>query len=308
MKRAIASVLLLAMTATAVAEPHKIVVLQTEGRADAGTRARIDASITKLASTGGTLVSSGDITFSDAAAGAGCKPEVAACRDEVLDMLAVDEVVYTTTTLKPGGTEIEVHRVTRGGMTRDAKMMLATGQSADSLDGIAPLFTDAKPAEPVVDPKPPGPTEPAPPAVLPTVTDPKPSAVATQSPLFPEETDRGPAPPRSRLQLAGMIGGGLSMTIGFLLWGQAGTIQDQVDTAPTTTAANLNDLKALETRGDSFAAWGNVLFLSGMALGAVSTYFYIKGRKTHTTSQSARITPAVFDHGAGITLTLGGSP
>jgi hypothetical protein len=306
MKRAIASVLLLAMTATAAAEPHKIVVLQTEGRADPAIRLKIDAAITKLASTDGTLVSSGDITFSDAAAGVGCKPDAAACRDEVLGMLAVDEVVYATTTLKPGGTEIEVHRVTKGGVARDAKMMLAAGQSADALDGIAPLFIDAKPTQPVVDPGEPAPGEP-PPTALPAVTEPRPSAIVTQSPLFPEESDRGPAPPRSRLQLAGMIGGGVSMTIGFLLWGEAGTVQEEIDTHPTATAAQLDELKILEERGDSLAAWGNLLFLSGMALGAVSTYFYIKGRK-QTASQSARIAPAVFDRGGGITLTIGGSP
>ena len=105
-----------------------------------------------------------------------------------------------------------------------------------------------------------------------------------------------------------MIGGGVSMTIGFLLWGEAATIQDEVDTHPTQTAKQLDDLKILEARGDGFAAWGNVLFLSGMALGAVSTYFYIRGRKSQAASQSARIAPAVFDHGAGITLTFGGSP
>lgn len=309
MKRAIASVLLAAMTATAVAEPHKILVLQTEGRADASTRAKIDASLTRLAATGGTLVSPGDITFSDAAAGVGCKPEVAACRDEVLGMLAVDEVVYATTTLKPGGTEIEVRRVTRGGMTREAKMMLATGQSADNLDGLAPLFTDVKSADPVGATPPPQPTEPPAPGLFPTETDPQPSPITTQPAAYPPaQTDAGPQPPRRRLQIAGMIGGGVSMTIGFLLWGEVGTIQEEVDTHPTQTAKQIEDLKVLEARGDGFAAWGNILFLSGVALGAVSTYFYIRGRKSQTALQSARIAPALFDHGAGITLTLGGLP
>jgi hypothetical protein len=309
-KRAIASALLLAMTATVAAEPHRILVLQTEGRADAGTRTKIDATLTRLASTAGTAVSPGDITFTDAAAGVGCSPEAAACRDEVLGMLAVDEVIYATTALKPGGTEIEVHRVTRGGVTREAKMTLATGQSADNLDGLAPLFTDAKPAEPVVDPSEPPPRAPPPPAALPPVAEPRPSAITTQpaGPPLAQQIDEGPAPPRRRLQLAGMIGGGVSMTIGFLLWGEAGTIQEEIDTHPTATAGQLDDLKILEQRGDSVAAWGNILFLSGMALGAVSTYFYVKGRKTRAASQSARIAPAVFDHGAGITLTFGGSP
>lgn len=307
MKHSIASVLLVAMTATAAADPHKILVLQTEGRADARTRTKIDATLVRLASTHGTVVSPGEITFTDAAAAVGCKAEAPACRDEVLGMLAVDEVIYATTALKPGGTEIEVHRVTRGGMTRDAKMILATGQPADNLDGLAPLFSESKPADPVVEP-PADPTEPAPPTELPTVAETQPSPITTQPPMYSQPVNEGQQPPRRRLQIAGMIGGGVSMTIGFLLWGEAATIQEEIDTHPTATAAQLEELKTLESRGDSYAGWGNLLFLSGMALGAVSTYFFIRGRKSDSAMQSARIAPAVFEHGGGITLTFGGSP
>ncbi|MBA3452730.1 MAG: hypothetical protein H0T42_06555 [Deltaproteobacteria bacterium] len=314
MKHVIASVLLVAMTATAAADPHKILVLQTEGRADAKTRKKIDAALVKLATTKGAEVSPGEITFTDAAAAVGCKPEIPACRDEVLDMLTVDEVVYATTARKPGGTEIEVHRVTRGGMTREAKMVLATGQPADNLENLAPLFSDGKPPEPVVPPPPPTPTpppeEPAPPPreALPATAEPQPSPIATPAPMYPERVDQPPVARRSRLPIAGMIGGGVSMTIGFLLWGEAGTIQEEVDTHPTATIGQLEDLKLLEERGDSYAGWGNLLFLTGMALGAVSTYFYIRGRRSRSALQSARIAPAIFDDGAGITLTLGGSP
>ncbi len=307
MKRTIASVVLCAMTATAAADPHKILVLQTEGRADANTRAKIDAALVRLASSPGKDVSPGEITFTDAAAAVGCKPELAACRDEVLGMLTVDEVVYATTALKPGGIEIEVHRVTRGGVTREAKMVLATGQSADSLDGIAPLFTEPKPAEPIVTPTPPRPGESPPPDPLPAAVDPAPSSIVTQPPLQTQQPDQGP-PARSRVPLIGMIGGGVSMTIGFLLWGEAQTIQEEVDGHPTATAAQLDDLRELEDRGDSYAGWGNLLFLSGMAVGAVSTYFFLRNRKRASAMQSARIAPAVFDHGGGITFTLGGLP
>ncbi|MBP1620316.1 MAG: hypothetical protein H6Q02_1083 [Acidobacteria bacterium] len=302
MKRAISFVLLVAMTATAVADPHKILVLQTEGRADAATRLKIDATIAKLATADGAQVSPGDITFTDAAAAVGCKPEVAACRDEVLGMLAVDEVIYATTALKPGGIEIEVHRVTLGGTMRDGKMLLATGQSADTLDGLAPLFTDGTTTEPVT----PQPTEPAP-TVLPPATEPQPSPITTQPAVAPIQVDEGGSQMRRRLLLTGIVGGGALMVIGFLLWGEAGTIQEEIDTHPTNTAAQLDDLKQLETRGDSYAAWGNVLFLGGAAIGGISAYFYAKHRKARAT-RTARIGPALFDHGAGITLTIGGSP
>jgi len=308
MKRTIASVVLVAMTATAAADPHKILVLQTEGRADAGMRTKIDATLVRFATTSGAQVSPGEITFTDAAAAVGCKPEVPACRDEVLGMLAVDEVVYATTTLKPGGTEIEVHRVTRGGVTRDAKMMLETGQSVDALDGLAPLFGDGKAAEPIVTPTTPGPTDSPPPDALPAVVEAQPSPIATQPPMYSQQVDAAPTPARRRLLLAGMIGGGVSVTIGFLLWGEAGTIQEEVDSHPTATAAQIDELKALEERGDSFASWGNLLFLSGVAVGAVSTYLFVRDRKRGSALQSARIAPAVFDHGGGITLTIGGSP
>jgi hypothetical protein len=305
MKRTIASVLLLAMTATAAADPHKILVLQTEGRADAATRTKIDAALVRLATTPGKEVAPGEITFTDAAAAVGCKAEVPACRDEVLGMLAVDEVVYATTALKPGGTEIEVHRVTRGGVTREAKMILASGQSPDSLDGLAPLFNEGKPAEPVTPPTAPDPTDPGPQA-LPPIVEPQPSAITTARPMQPQQVDEA-SPSRNRLPLYGMIGGGVSITLGFLLWGEAGTIQEEVDSHPTATAAQLDDLKALESRGDAYAGWGNLLFLSGVALGAVSTYFFLRNRK-RASLQSARIAPAVFDNGGGITLTIGGSP
>ena len=305
MKRAIASVLLLAMTATAAADPHKILVLQTEGRADASTRAKIDTALVRLASSPGKDVSPGEITFTDAAAAVGCNAGLPACRDEVLGMLTVDEVVYAITALKPGGTEIEVHRVARGGVTRDAKMILATGQPVGSLDGIAPLFAEAKPAEPVAV-TPPGPGDARPPEPLPTVVEPTPSPIVTQPRLQTQPVDEGPS--RSRLPLIGMIGGGVSVTVGFLMWGEAQTIQEEVDTHPTATAAQLDDLKNLEKSGDTYASLGNLLFLSGLAIGAVSTYFFIRDRSRARALQSARIAPAVFDHGGGITLTIGGSP
>jgi hypothetical protein len=304
-KRTISLVLLFAMTATSIADPHKIVVLQTEGRADASTRAKIDTAMVRLASTNAAQVSPGDITFTDAAAAVGCKPEVPACRDEVLGMLAVDEVVYATTALKPGGIEIEAHRVTRGGVTRDSKMMLATGQPADQLDGLAPLFTEDGATEPVVPP----PTEPGPGAPLPPATEPPPSPITTAPPATTMPRDEGPSQNRRRLQLAGMIGGGTLTIIGFLLWGQAGTIQEEVDTHPTATRAQLEDLKLLEQRGDSYAAWGNVLFLGGSVLGAISTYYFIKGRKARDARpRGLAVAPALFDHGGGITLSFGGSP
>ena len=51
----------------AAAEPRKLLVLQSEGRADAAVRAKIDASITRLAAAAEPGTSPGELTFSDAA-------------------------------------------------------------------------------------------------------------------------------------------------------------------------------------------------------------------------------------------------
>jgi hypothetical protein len=95
--------------------------------------------------------------------------------------------------------------------------------------------------------------------------------------------------------------------VGFLLWGEAGTIQEEIDVHPTITRPQLEALAELERRGDRYARWGNVFFLGGAILGGVSTYYYVKGRKARSTAQTARLAPAVLGDGAGFTLTFGGT-
>lgn len=308
----VAALLVVSMS-TAYADPRKLLVLQSEGRIDAATRAKIDASILKLAkSVSGAEVSTGDTTLADAAAAVGCKADAAACRDEILGMLSVDELVWATLTPKPGGTEIEVHRASKGGGMAEGKMLLASGASPDKLDGVAPLF-GGKAAEPTV--VPPGttptptepPTTPTEPATAPTepTTPTDPAVVPLPTPGQPADA---PNRHRQRLELAGMIGGGALVLIGFMCWGSAGDIQSQVDDAPTQTKPQIDALRDLESRGDAYAAWGNVFFLGGAVLGGISTYFFIKDRRAHRHATSARITPTVFDHGAGLALTFGGTP
>lgn len=316
MKRSssLVAALLVVTTTTAYAEPRKVLVLQSEGRADGAVRAKVDATILRLAKgTPNADVTAGDTTLSDAAAAVGCKPDAAPCRDEILGMLAVDELVWASLAPKPGGTEIEVHRVSKGGNGSEAKMLLATGASPDKLDGIAPLF-GGRPADPGP-PPPPTTTEPTGPLLEPAgsldaATRPAdPITTPTVQPLpAPAQPIDTPSHSRQRLELAGMIGGGAFVLIGFMCWGSAADIQSQVDDAPTQTKTQLDALRDLESRGDAYAAWGNVFFLGGAVLGGISTYFFIKDRRAARATTSARITPAVFDHGAGLALTFGATP
>ena len=350
-KSAIVAAILVVTTTVAYADPHKVLVLQSEGKADGAVRTKIDGAVLKLAKgLPAADVSPGDTTLSDAAAAVGCKPDTQSCRDEIMGMLGVDELVYTNLTAKPGGTEVEVHRSIKGGSTTDAKQVV-TGAQADKLDNIAVLFGGAKPppdgfVPPGTKPdtigtkpdttKPdttkPDTTKPdttKPDTAKPDTTKPEtatgtgtgtgaapvttaevtPPVIVTQpnpNPAGPQ--DIGPSRGRQRLELAGMIGGGALVLIGFMCWGSAADIQSQIDEAPTQTKPQIDNLKDLEARGDSYAAWGNVLFLGGAILGGVSTYFFIKDRRARRHATSARITPTVFDHGAGLALTFGAAP
>lgn len=286
MKLALATALL-ALPALAHAEPSKLMVLQSEGRADAATRSRIDAAVLKLAQAGEPQASAGELNFSDAATAVGCKPEAASCKDEVINMLAVDEIVITTVAPRPGGLEVSVHRVSKGGATRDATVLVATGAPADKLDGLAPLFGGAPEARP------------APP---PTVErDPR-SPVVTQTDQPSHPTDH------RRLEIAGMAGGGGLVVLGLVFWAAASGTENDIDKAPTRTAADLQHLKDLESKGDTYATLGNVLTIGGLIVGGVATYYFIRDRRSSSALATARLSPAVLDHGAGLVLTIGGSP
>jgi len=337
------AILALAMSRPAAADSHKLLVLQSEGRAKAATRAKIDAAIVKLALTTEPQTSAGELNYTDAATAVGCKPDAASCKDEVLAMLAVDEIVITTVTPKPGGIEIAVRRVTKGGATRDMTMLLPAGTPPDKLDGIAPLF-GARPATSGPSPAPApaliGPPAAPPPAAPPPAgrpAAPPPAALSTtgrptgEPPVVPAPTavKQEPLPPpvatpvagtqanvqpvdepstaRHRLEIAGMAGGGGMVVLGLLFWGATNNVQADINNAPTTTKQNLIDLKNLESRGDAYAGLGNLLTLSGLVIGGIGTYFYIKDRRAASTT-SAWLMPTVLDHGAGLVFTIGGTP
>jgi hypothetical protein len=132
--------------------------------------------------------------------------------------------------------------------------------------------------------------------------------------MVPEAAPAGPVPPSDppspydrRLELAGMIGGGSLLTLGVVLWGAASSTQDDINRAPTRTRQDLASLRDLESRGDVYAAAGNVLVATGAVLGGLATYLYVRDRRAGSTA-TARLVPTVLDRGAGLVLTLGGMP
>jgi len=303
MRRVIAAALVVALVGSpAFADQRKILVLKSEGRIDGATRSKIDGAIIKLAKTTDAQVSPGEITMTDAAAAVGCTPDTTTCRDEILNMLAVDEIVYANVGPKPGGTEVTAYRIARGGVSKDAKSMILKGEPAEKLDGLAPLFfastTATLPTTTTADPMVPPPvSEPTPPAPLPAPTaDPAPTPGSYPPPLVVDSPSRSPLP------LIGAITGGAFVLIGFMCWGKASSLQSDIDDAPASTVADFDAIRELERQADSYAGAGNFLFLAGAVLGGVSAYYLIKNKRKRA-STTAQIGPALFDHGAGIVIT-----
>ncbi len=318
MSRALLSVALVAAGGNlAFADPHAALILRSEGAADAPTRARVDALVLRLAKAGGVAATAGDISYGDAAAASGCKPEAPTCRDEVLATLGVDEVITATTYISGGELKVVVRRSTKGGPPREATATAAMIDSSDaSLEaGLGPLFGVTLSAlPPHTAPLPPtGPAITQPPTGRPPVgeTPPPPTdgSNVTAAPNGEVTTPADDVIPHHKLEVAGAIGGGVAILLGFALWGAAKSTQSDIDAAPTKTAADLAHLHDLEQQGDGQANGGNFLFVAGLVVGGISGYYLYRDHKRAASATAhARITPVLVDHGAGIALIFGGTP
>jgi hypothetical protein len=304
MRLAAACIVLIATAHVASAE--QILVLRADGRADKAVRLKVEAAVLKLATQTGSATA-GDVTYVDAAMMVGCKPDEDSCKDQVLDMLAVEEIVTISTTPKPGGIEVAVRRVRKGATTKSVAVMI-TPDKADQLDALDPMFvkeapppsTTPPPLVPAVSTQPP--TEPLQPA---PAQEPTPSVVVQPLPaVTPEEPDDGRPHGTRRLAAFGMIGGGAMVVVGVVFWASASNIEDEITAAPKRTRADIEHVRDLEAQGDTYATAGNVLAVGGLILGGVSTYFFLKSgkRKSHT----AQVTP-ILGHGTGMAITWGGS-
>jgi len=153
--------------------------------------------------------------------------------------------------------------------------------------------------------------EPSPPTTAPT-TNPTPAA-----PITTAQADTVTAAPNGqvtapeghedhkRLELTGMAVGGGLVLLSFVMWAEASSTQSDIDSAPTKTLADLHHLQDLESQGDAYSGIGNLMFIGGVGLAAVSTYFWWRDRRADH-GQQARLAPTVLDHGAGVVLSFGG--
>jgi hypothetical protein len=286
-------------------------VLKSEGTADAASRGAIETHVNRLAKNIEGKVEAGDITLSDAAAAAGCNAAEATCKDEILATFAVDEMVTTTVTgTSAGGYTVTVRRLQKGKAPKAAASTLPAGKPSQAkLDqDIGPLFGVALATTPLTDPakqtepttQPAAPVTAAPVDPYAGTTNPNPTGVQ-QQPITQTDTQ----PPSRKWQKIGMgVGAGLVL-LSFVMWTGASSKQDEIDNAPANSPADFMRLRDLESEADGLAGGGNLFFIAGVVVGGVSAYYYWKkGRQARPTT--ARVTPTVFPHGAGLVLTFGG--
>jgi hypothetical protein len=312
------------------ADPKHTLVLKSEGNASADNKSKIDTQVVRLARSLGGNVEAGEISYTDATAAVGCNASESSCKDEVLATLGVDEIVVTNVTNAPGGDlKVTVRLIPKTGMPKEQTTVIPGGQAPDAKlnADIGPMFgavpppekpatvattttTVVPPAAPVTPPATDTATTPV------TATDASTTNTTPAKPVTTGQIDTVTAAPNGqiapeghadhrRLEMTGMAVGGGLVLLSFVMWAEASSTQNDIDAAPAKSAADLRHLQDLESQGDAYAGLGNLMFIGGLGVAAVSTYFWWRDRRADH-GQQARLAPTVFDHGAGVTLSFGG--
>jgi hypothetical protein len=277
-----------ALVTSVMAQPRKILVLPLDGNAPAAQRMKLNREVARLAHALGN-VTVGDTTFNETAAAVGCSPTADGCAETVRTTLAVDELVYGTATTAGGSTTITVRRAIGSGEPRSQVTIIGqTDDGAQVTASLQPLFAGSNGDKPIGEP------------------DGGDTVVGRDPPIEPQ-----PEGPRRtffdtkerKLGVALGASGVIALVIGFSLWAGSSSLQDRIDTHPTMTRAQIDDLRALEDRAADKALQGNLFVLVGLAAGGIGGYLLYKDRQ----SRNATVAPAPAEQGTGMTLVLRGS-
>jgi hypothetical protein len=285
MRAAIVALTVVTLVTSVMAQPRKILVLPLDGNAPAAQRTKLSSEVARLAGTLGD-VTVGDTTFNETAAAVGCRPSDASCAETVRTTLAVDELVYGAATTADGSTTVTVKRATGSGEPTSQVSVIGQNDTAEQASAaLRPLFggSDATPNE-----------------------DADPNGVDDGAAIEPQpERPRRTFFDTKKRKLGVALGatGVIALAIGFSLWASSSSLQDRIDTHPTMTRAQIDELRDLEDRAADKALQGNLFVLLGLAATGVGGYLLYKDRQ----SRNATVTPAPVEQGTGMTLVLRGS-
>ncbi len=268
--------LALALEATAIAAPRRVLVLPLDGNAESATRARLNATVQKLAkATPDTVVTIGDATFEETAAAVGCLVTAPSCPVSVRTTLGVDELVYGTVTTDPSGqTTLVIRRSSAtNNPPRETTTMLSAADPPDRAEReIAPLF-----------------------GVTPGVAEP----VEPIAPVEPVDTGPPVDHTKRNIGIACATGGGVMFLIGLALLASYSGTQDEIDDAPTRSVAELRHLQELEDKAQRYALIGDLMVLGGLALGGYGGWVIYKDRQER---RSVVVTPVATPTGPAVMI------
>lgn len=291
-RRAVALGLALLVPNAALADGGPTLVASFQGD-DPAVAKKLTAVMSEAAKGGGGAVS--ESSLDDVLALAGCaSPPEQSCLAAAPAMLEVDRLVVGRVETRGDETIVHLTLVGGDGTTQEREVALrGDGDAqAEAFERHAAAFLAGEP--------PPADEVAAPPVV------PPPAEVVAEAPA-----DEAPAVGFSFDRVEpwtwGVVGGGAGlMLIGALLLNSASGVQDEVDAAPTDTAADLDRLADLEDEGRSKTRWGNLTLLVGTAAVATGAYFVV--RQGRAGERPVRVVPTAVEGGAGVSLVIGGLP
>jgi len=282
----IAALTALAAPARADELAARVLVPPSEGSApksmpDLGTKVA-DALARGAAQTTTTVTRAG-ATLTDTAVVVGCDLSARTCLDAVAAALNVDQILFAKITPDPNDpdtAQVDVTAVTRETEPVTRSFTVHAASTDDDLAAIEPAAVEMlqtgesrrrSGSTPPDNTKPP-PPPPPPPAPLP--------------PAAPTETRSATLP------LVATITGAVVVAAGATCWAVASSKQGQIDSAPTTTAADLEHLASLESSAKGYATAGNVLVISGAVVTLAGGALWWRARHGHHHGKVA-VTPAV---------------
>lgn len=284
------------------AEQKKVLVLPFSGdlpaNAPADGLARLTAVVARSGGITGAEVNVGQASFADTATLVGCSTENAECLGKVAEALGVDQVVTGTVEVTGDGDTVVVElKLFKDQGVVEKSLELPAPSFAAVIEGLArdvpALFVSERDPEPEPEsaPEP----EPAPEPIAPPITEPPSIRDTAES-----SGGIGAAPwIVGAVGLAALGGGGALLYL-------ARDRQDQVDSAPTASAADLDRLEELEDEGEQFTLAGNALLIGGgVAIAAAATLAVIRGLSGGDDDGGVALAPMALPGGAGIHLSFG---